>query len=87
MIFEDRVGYLDVLSEPEGAEITIDNEEMRAFTCRTFVASLTDHTVVVVKAGTQVNCTVKVKQKDNMAKLEPKTIVCPNGKPTKCSLA
>ncbi len=86
LIFQDKVGELGVLSEPAGAEVTIDNEKMDHYTCRTFVASLTEHTVTVVKPATQVNCTEKVKPKGNAPEFEPKTVVCPKGKPVKCHL-
>jgi hypothetical protein len=81
LIFDSKVAYLDVLSDPDEARITIDNDKKEEFTCRSFVVSPGDHSVVVVKPGTRVNCSEKVK----VNALETATVVCPKGK-TKCRL-
>lgn len=81
LIFDNKVGYLDVLSDPDEARITIDDEKKEEFTCRSFVISPGDHTVAVVKPATRVNCAEKVRVNE----LETATVVCPKGK-TKCSL-
>jgi len=55
-ILENKVGHLAVLSEPDKAQIAIDSDRKPYFTCRTFVVSLGDHIVTVVKPGTRVRC-------------------------------
>jgi hypothetical protein len=82
LIFDTKVGHLDVISEPDEAGITIDGDKKDEFTCRTFVVSPGDHTVDVFKPRTPVNCSEKVTVVAGAAE----TVVCPKGKPFSCRL-
>jgi hypothetical protein len=81
-VLDKPVGYLDVLSDPDKANIIIDGEQKDELTCRTFVVSPGKHSVRVAQLNTKVNCTEEV----NVDPKTTKTVTCPKGQKVKCKL-
>jgi hypothetical protein len=81
-VLDNRVGYLDVLSDPDKANIIIDGEQKDELTCRTFVVSPGKHSVRVAQLNTKLNCTEEVTVDPETTK----TVTCPKGQKVKCKL-
>ena len=81
-VLDNKVGHLDVLSEPDLATITIDHEKKNELSCRTFVVSPGDHTVAVLKPKSRVNCSEKV----TVAADATEQVTCPKKAAMKCRL-
>jgi hypothetical protein len=80
-VLDDHDGYMDILSVPDQATITIDGARKPQLTCRNFVASPGEHTVIIEK-GAAVYCTEKV----SVSPQKTETISCPKGKKVRCRL-
>ena len=81
-VLDKPVGYLDVLSDLDKANIIIDGDQKDELTCRTFVVSPGKHSVRVAKLNTKVNCTQEV----TVDPKTTKTVTCPKGQNVKCKL-
>jgi hypothetical protein len=79
-LLDNEVGYLDVLSEPDLANIAIDGDRKDERSCRTFVVSPGSHKVREYKLGTRVDCSEQV----NVSPQETRSVSCPKGDIMRC---